>query len=40
VDAFRGNYEEGLFFCGSNVGRINRMEKVDEIFEELIGEES
>ncbi len=40
VDAFRGNYDEGLFFCGSNVGRINRMEKVDEIFEELIGEES
>ncbi len=38
VDAFRGNWEEGLFFCGSNVTRITRMETVDEIFEELFGE--
>lgn len=40
VDAFRGNYEEGVFFCGSNVARIHRMEKVDEIFQELFGEDS
>jgi nitronate monooxygenase len=40
VDAFRGNYEEGLFFCGSNVSKISRMEKVDEIFRELFTEES
>lgn len=40
VDAFRGNREEGLFFCGTNVSRITRMEKVDDIFRELFGEDS
>ena len=37
VDAYRGNWEEGLFFCGSNVGRIEKMETVPEIFEEMFG---
>lgn len=39
VDAFLGNWEEGLFFCGSNVARITRMETVDEIFRDLFGQE-
>lgn len=38
VDAFRGNWEEGLFFCGSNVAKITRMETVYEIFDDLFGE--
>lgn len=37
VDAYRGNWEEGLFFCGSNVSRIHKMETVDEIFGDLFG---
>ena len=37
VDAFRGNWEEGLFFCGSNVAKITRIETVKEIFAELFG---
>jgi nitronate monooxygenase len=37
VDAFRGNWEEGLFFCGSNVAKITRIETVEEIFHELFG---
>ena len=37
VDAYRGNWEEGLFFCGSNVARIEKMETVPEIFDELFG---
>jgi len=37
VDAFRGDYEEGLFFCGTNVSRVTRMEKVEEIFDEIFG---
>lgn len=35
VDAYRGNWEEGLFFCGSNVDRIDHMETVQEIFSDL-----
>ncbi len=35
VDAFRGNWEEGLFFCGSNVTRIEKMEPVEDIIREF-----
>ncbi len=35
IDSFRGNWEEGLFFCGSNVARIDRMQHVSEIMEEF-----
>lgn len=35
IDAFRGNWEEGLFFCGSNVTRVDRMVHVEEIMREL-----
>jgi nitronate monooxygenase len=37
VDAFNGNWEKGLFFCGSNVGKVNKVETVQEIIEELFG---
>lgn len=35
IDAFYGKNETGLFFCGSNVGRINKMTTVEELIEEL-----
>lgn len=35
VEAVKGNYEEGLFFCGSNVGRLDRIYHLDELFAEL-----
>lgn len=38
IDAFRGNWEEGLFFAGSNVTRINKMEHVADIVKELFPE--
>ena len=33
--AFYGNYEEGLFFCGGNVGRIREMTTAAALMEEL-----
>ncbi len=35
IDAYRGNWEEGLFFCGSNVTRVQGLEHVDDIIKEL-----
>lgn len=35
IEAVKGNYEEGLFFTGSNVGRLKRMYTVPELFREL-----
>lgn len=35
IDAYRGNWEEGLFFCGSNVTRVKGLEHVDDIIKEL-----
>lgn len=35
IQAFYGNYEEGLFFTGANVGRITQMQSVSEIMQEL-----
>lgn len=37
VDAYRGDWEEGLFFCGDNVARCSSIETVEEIFQELFG---
>ncbi|WP_034327061.1 NAD(P)H-dependent flavin oxidoreductase [Aminobacterium mobile] len=37
MDAYFGNWEEGLFFCGSNVTKITKMEHVADIIEELFG---
>lgn len=33
--AFNGNYEEGLFFCGGNVGRVRKMTTAAALMEEL-----
>lgn len=38
IEAFYGNYEEGLFFCGGNVGRVNEMTTVKALMEELSAE--
>ena len=38
VDAQVGDWEHGLFFCGSNVYRANKIEKVRDIIQELFGE--
>ena len=38
IEAVRGNVEEGLFFCGANVGRLDRMYSVRELLEELTNE--
>ncbi|HPK06937.1 MAG TPA: nitronate monooxygenase, partial [Aminivibrio sp.] len=35
IDAYRGNWEEGLFFCGSNVTKVKKMEHVEDIMKEL-----
>jgi nitronate monooxygenase len=35
IDAYRGNWEEGLFFCGSNVTKVEKMEHVEDIMKEL-----
>ncbi|MCI5747819.1 NAD(P)H-dependent flavin oxidoreductase [Eubacterium pyruvativorans] len=33
--AWRGDWEHGLFFCGANVGKVNRMETVREVMNDL-----
>lgn len=38
IEAVRGNWEKGLFFCGSNVGRVQKMLHVDELLAELCRE--
>ena len=35
VDAQAGNWETGLFFCGSNVVKANKIEHVEDIINEL-----
>ena len=35
IDAVKGDMENGLVFCGSNVGRINEMTTVHELIKEL-----
>lgn len=37
VDAVKGDIEQGLIFCGSNVGRIQKMMHVKEVMDELTG---
>ena len=32
VDGYQGDWEHGLFFCGDNVPRCTKMERVEEIF--------
>ena len=38
VDAYQGDWEHGLFFAGSNVTKCTKVEKVADIFGELLGE--
>lgn len=38
IEAVRGNWEDGLFFAGSNVGKIDRMRHVSELIDELMTE--
>jgi nitronate monooxygenase len=38
VDAFNGNWDRGLFFCGSNVVKVDKIETVGEIIDELFAE--
>ena len=38
IEAVKGNYEEGLFFCGANVGRINTMTTVPQLIDEIMTE--
>ena len=37
IQALQGNWEEGLFFCGTNVWRVNKIQTVKEIFSDLFG---
>ena len=38
IDAAKGDWENGLFFCGANVGRIDRITTVRELMDELVTE--
>lgn len=37
IAAVKGDMQNGLVFCGANVGRINRMTTVHELMIELVG---
>lgn len=36
VSAYKGDWENGLFFCGSNVSKVDRIVKVKELMAELL----
>lgn len=36
INAVNGDLENGLFFCGSKVGQINKIQKVKEVIDELL----
>lgn len=38
IEAVKGNREEGLFFCGANVGRIHKITTVRELINEIVSE--
>ncbi len=40
IGALQGNWEDGLFFCGSNVWRVNKIQSVKEIFDDLFGSDA
>lgn len=37
VDAVKGDVDNGLVFCGANIGRIKKMVSVEELMNELAG---
>jgi nitronate monooxygenase len=39
VDAYNGDWENGLFFCGDNVVKCDRIRTVAEIFRGLVGDD-
>lgn len=36
VSAYKGDWENGLFFCGSNVSKVNSIMKVKDLMQELL----
>lgn len=38
IEAAKGNLEEGLFFCGANAWKIDRMYSVEELMNEIVTE--
>lgn len=36
VNAYRGNWEDGLFFCGTNVFKVKSIMKVKDLMQELL----
>ena len=38
INSVKGNLEEGLIFCGSNVDKINKIVTVKELMKELVNE--
>ena len=40
IEALQGNWNEGLFFCGSNVWRVDKIQSVKEIFADLFGKDA
>jgi nitronate monooxygenase len=38
IEACRGNWEQGLFFCGSHVGRVKQMVSVQSLLDRLTTE--
>ena len=38
IQAVRGNWQEGLFFCGSNAGQVKKQVSVKELMDELVTE--
>ena len=38
INAVKGNLDEGLIFCGSNVDKINKITTVKELMQELVQE--
>lgn len=38
VNAVKGNLDQGLIFCGANVGRVNKIERVCDVVEDLMYE--
>ena len=37
IDALNGDVDNGLVFCGANVGKINKIVSVHELMKELVG---
>ena len=38
VSAYRGDWENGLFFCGSNVSKVKSIMRVKELMQELVSD--